>query len=256
MNFKMVNLDQKSLEKYSRQIIMDKIGLEGQKKIMKTSVCIIGCGGLGTTAAQYLAMTGITKMLLIDFDKIEMSNLNIQLSFFEKDIGMNKAEILKENIKKINPESEVEIFKKKITSKNINKLVSKFKFIVDCSDNFKTRFLVNEYCFKNKKILVSAALQNFDIQISSFKAWANKTNPCYECVFPRFTESNILNCDQMGIVSAVAGFGGVMQAISVINIILGCNNNIFKELIIFDSFTRDLKKIKLKKNLNCKVCKN
>ena len=101
MNFKMVNLDQKSLEKYSRQIIMDKIGLEGQKKIMKTSVCIIGCGGLGTTAAQYLAMTGITKMLLIDFDKIEMSNLNRQLSFFEKDIGMNKAEILKKYKKKL-----------------------------------------------------------------------------------------------------------------------------------------------------------
>ena len=130
---------------------MDKIGISGQKKIMNSSVCIIGCGGLGTTTAQYLAMTGIGKMLLIDFDKVEMSNLNRQLSFLEEDIGLNKAFVLKKNIKKINPDSDVNFVNKKITKKNINSFANKFKFIIDCSDNFKTRFLVNEYCYKYKK---------------------------------------------------------------------------------------------------------
>ena len=109
----MINISEKNFEKYSRQIMMEKIGISGQKKIMKSSICIIGCGGLGTTTAQYLAMTGIGKMLLIDFDKVEISNLNRQLSYLEKDIGKNKAEVLKRNIQKINPESDVSIIKKK-----------------------------------------------------------------------------------------------------------------------------------------------
>ena len=214
-----INISEKNFEKYSRQIMMEKIGVNGQKKIMKSSICIIGCGGLGTTTAQYLAMTGVGKILLIDFDNIELSNLNRQISFLEADIGKNKAEILKKNILKINAELDVSIIKK-------------------------------------KKILVSAALQNFDVQVSSFKAWASKKNPCYECIFPKFSDADNLNCDQMGIVSPIAGFGGIMQAITVVNIILGCNNKIFRELIIFDGFTRDMKKIRIEKNLKCKICKN
>ena len=133
--------------------------------------------------------------------------------------------------------------------------MDKSQFIIDCSDNFETRFLINEYCFREKKILVSAALQNFDVQVSSFKAWASKKNPCYECIFPKFSDADILNCDQMGIVSPIAGFGGIMQAITVVNIILGCNNKIFRELIIFDGFTRDMKKIRIEKNIKCAICK-
>lgn len=251
----MINISEKNFEKYSRQIMMDKIGVSGQKKIMKSSICIIGCGGLGTTTAQYLAMTGVGKILLIDFDNIELSNLNRQISFLETDIGKNKAEILKKNILKINAELDVNIIKKKITKRNINLFLDKSQFIIDCSDNFETRFLINEYCFREKKILVSAALQNFDVQVSSFKAWASRKNPCYECIFPKFSNADILNCDQMGIVSPIAGFGGIMQAITVVNIILGCNNKIFRELIIFDGFTRDMKKIRIEKNLKCKICK-
>ena len=248
-----INISEKNFEKYSRQIMMEKIGVNGQKK-MKSSICIIGCGGLGTTTAQYLAMTGVGKMILIDFDNIELSNLNRQISFLETDIGKNKAEILKKNILKINPELDVSVIKKKITSRNINLLINDCKFIIDCSDNFKTRFLINEYCFKRKKILVSAALQNFDVQIASFKAWSSKKNPCYECIFPRFSDAKVLNCDQMGVVSPIAGFGVIMQAISVVNIVLGCDNKIFREIIIFDGFSRNMKKIKVKKSTKCKIC--
>ena len=135
-------------------------------------------------------------------------------------------------------------------------MVKDCKFVIDCSDNFKTRFLINEYCFKKKKILVSAALQNFDVQIFSFQAWGNKKNPCYECIFPRFSQLTGLTCDQMGMVATVAGFGGIMQAITLVNIIIGCKNSVFREFIIFDSFSRDMKKIKVNKNLMCKICKS
>ena len=252
----MKDLSKKNFEKYSRQLIMEKVGIKGQKKIMNSSICIIGCGGLGTTTANYLAMTGVQKMLLVDFDIIEISNLSRQLSFLEKDIGKSKAEVLKDNIEKINPDSKIYAVKEEITKKNIHTYANKFEFIIDCTDNFKSKFLINEYCIKKKKILISAALQNFEIQISTFKAWANKNYPCYECIFPKFSNANNMNCDQMGIISPVAGLGGIMQAINVINIILGCDNDIFKELVLFDCFSRNFKKIRVNKNLQCKVCKN
>ena len=109
---------------------------------------------------------------------------------------------------------------------------------------------------KKKKILISAALQNFDVQIFSFQAWGNKKNPCYECIFPRFSQLTELTCDQMGMVATVAGFGGIMQAITLVNIIIGCKSSVFREFIIFDSFSRDMKKIKVNKNLMCKICKS
>ncbi len=247
-------LDQKNLEKYSRQLIIEQVGLKGQKKLFNTSICIIGCGGLGTSVSQYLAMAGIGKFHLIDFDKIELSNLNRQVMYLESDIGNNKAEVLKTNIQKINPQANIIVSKKKVSKNNIKNLLKGFKFIIDCSDNFKTRFLVNEICFKEEKILISAALQNFDVQISAFKAWSGKNNPCYECVFPKSNNLNNLNCDQMGIISPVAGFGGIMQSLLTINIILDCDANIFKELLIFDCFKRNFRKIKITKDNSCKIC--
>ena len=247
-------IDQKDLEKYSRQLIIEKIGLKGQKKIFNSSICIIGCGGLGSSVSQYLAMTGIGKFHLIDADKIELSNLNRQVLYLESDIGKNKAEVLKTNIQKINPQAKIIISKKNVSKKNIKDLLKGFKFIIDCSDNFKTRFLVNEFCFTEKRVLISAALQNFDVQISAYKAWAGKNNPCYECVFPKSKDLNNVNCDQMGIVSPVAGFGGVMQSLLTIDIILNCDANIFKELLIFDCFKRNFRKIKITKNNSCKIC--
>ena len=247
-------LDQKNLEKYSRQLIIEQIGLEGQKKIFNTSICIVGCGGLGTSVSQYLAMAGIGKFHFIDSDKIELSNLNRQVMYTESDIGKNKAQVLKKYIKKINPQARIIVSKKNVSKNNIKNLLMGFKFIVDCSDNFKTRFLVNEFCFKEKKILISAALQNFDVQISAFKAWSGKYNPCYECVFPKSNDLKNVNCDQMGIVSSVAGFGGVMQSLLIIDIILNCDANIFKELLIFDCFKRNFRKIKITKDNGCKIC--
>ena len=133
----MPKLTDKQTEKYSRQIIIEKIGISGQKKILNSSVCIVGCGGLGSSAAQYLSMTGVGNIMLIDSDFINLSNLNRQTLFFEKDIGKYKVEILRKNLKEINPEAEIKVSKKKINKKNIHSYLSSYKIILDCTDNFQ-----------------------------------------------------------------------------------------------------------------------
>ena len=249
----MRNLNSRDLEKFSRQIIIDKIGITGQKKIIDSSVCVIGCGGLGTSASQYLAMTGIGEIMLIDNDIIDLSNLNRQALFFEKDIGKSKVKVLSENLKKINNTIKIKYLKKKITKKNIVELLPNFKFILDCTDNFKSKYIINEYCFKKKKTLVSCAIQNFDVQASVFSSW-KKDFPCYECVFPNTKNFENKNCNSMGITAPVAGIGGLFQAMLTLNVIIDNSNGLFKELILFDSFNRTFKKIKIKKNPKCKIC--
>ena len=251
----MSKLTNKQTEKYSRQIIIEKIGISGQKKIFKSSVCIIGCGGLGSSAAQYLSMTGIGNIMLIDNDLINLSNLNRQTLFFEKDIGKFKVDTLKKNLQEINPEATINISKKKVNKKNIDDYLSPYKIILDCTDNFQSRYLINEYCFKTKKILVSASLQNFDLQASVFSSWKKGHYPCYNCIFPKTHNTVSQSCDEQGIVAPVAGFGGVLQAMLTIKLIISPSQEIFQELILFDTFERNFKKIKVKRNAECKVCK-
>ncbi len=251
----MPKLTDKQTEKYSRQIIIEKIGISGQKKILNSSVCIVGCGGLGSSAAQYLSMTGVGNIMLIDSDFINLSNLNRQTLFFEKDIGKYKVEILRKNLKEINPEAEIKVSKKKINKKNIHSYLSSYKIILDCTDNFQSRYMINEYCFKKKKILVSAALQNFDLQAFVFSSWKRGEYPCYNCVFPKNRSVTNQSCDEQGIVAPVAGFGGVLQAMLTIRLIISSSQKIFQELILFDTFERNFQKIKIRRNSSCKVCK-
>ena len=250
----MTELTDKQTEKYSRQIIIEKIGISGQKKILKSSICIVGCGGLGSSAAQYLSMAGIGNIMLIDNDLINLSNLNRQTLFFEKDIGKFKVDILRKNLQEINPEARIKISKRKISKINIDNYLSAYKIILDCTDNFQSRYIINEYCFKKKKILVSAALQNFDLQASVFSSWKRGPYPCYNCIFPK-TRNNVgQSCDELGIVSPVAGFGGVLQAMLAIKLIISSSQKIFQELILFDTFEGNFQKIRTKKNPRCKIC--
>ena len=249
----MRNREDYFLEKYSRQIIMEQVGVKGQKQIYNSSICIIGCGGLGTSAAQYLSMSGIGKLILIDHDSIILSNLNRQTLFTERDIGASKCKVLSEKIKNINKSITVDYYKKKINENNIDLYLRNCRIILDCTDNFETRLIINKFCHNKRKILVSAALQNFDIQAFIFSSWSNKKNPCYKCIFPNLTPDENLSCDEMGILASVAGLGGIIQANLALSYILKLNSN-FRELILLDSVKLDIKKIKIEKNKNCKIC--
>ena len=241
------------LEKYSRQMIIDEIGVDGQKKICDSSISIIGCGGLGTSAAQYLSMSGVGSFKLIDNDKIILSNLNRQTLFTEKDVGKKKSFVLASKICEINSSAKVEKIENKVTKRNINSFLKDSDIILDCTDNFESRLLINKFCHNNKKILISAALQSFDIQVFMFASWMKIENPCYKCIFPDLFNDKNASCDEMGIISPVAGLGGLLQANLALNYILELRQN-FKEFLLFDTVNLNLKKISVKKNIKCEIC--
>ncbi len=249
----MSKLSNKQIEKYSRQIIIDSIGISGQKKIIDAKVLIIGCGGLGTSVAQYLSMAGIGVIGLVDDDTINLSNLNRQTLFIEEDIDKAKVDILFKKIKEINPEVSINKYKTKIKKNNIKKIFFDYQYILDCTDNFQTRFLINKFCHEMKKILVTAALQNFDLQAAIFKSWHGK-NPCYECFFTNSADYPEESCDQMGILATVAGLGGTIQGQLLINDVLKKKVN-FSEIILLSCNEFRMRKIKFKKNPKCKICK-
>ena len=166
----------KQIDRYSRQIILKKIGVVGQKKLLKSNVLIVGVGGLGSPIAIYLAALGIGRIGIIDKDNVEISNLSRQIIFSTNDIKKSKSTVAINKLRKINPDIQVRSFKKKLTIKNINQIAKNFDLIVDGSDNFRTRFLINDYCLKNKKILVSGAISKFDGQIYTFN-FSKKESP-------------------------------------------------------------------------------
>ena len=246
----MKKLSEKQIDRYAHQIILKEIGIEGQKKLLKSKVFIVGSGGLGCPVAIYLAAAGIGTLGIADFDKIEISNLNRQILFDERSINKFKVKIAKKKINEINSDIKINIYKKKLTKKNIGQIISKYDVIVDGSDNFDTKYLINDSCMKNNKILVSAALNGFEAQITTFKSWGK--NPCYRCIFPEENNKEVMeNCRDAGIVGSVAGLAGSFQSIEVIKEILNIGESLNGKLFIVDLFNNIFKKIKIKKNNNC-----
>ncbi len=235
-------------KRFEKQIILKKIGYSGQKKIFSAKVLVVGLGGLGCPLITYLAASGIGQIGIVDFDKVELSNLNRQTLFNANDIGKLKVIQGKKAINRINKKIKVKIFKKKITSKNIKNIMGKFDIICDGTDNFDTRYLINDYCLTNKKILISSAINKFDGQIIKFNF--KKKSPCYRCFMPE--KPNVdNNCQAEGIFSPVAGIMGTLQANEVLKTILGEKNDLSSRLLIFDALKTEFRKTKLSINPKC-----
>ena len=177
-----MKFNKKQIERYSRQIILKKIGAIGQKKLLKSSVLIVGAGGLGSPIAIYLAALGIGKIGIVDKDNIEISNLTRQIIFTTSDVKKNKSSVAISKLRKINPDLQLQSFNKNLTIQNINQIAKNFDLIVDGSDNFRTRFLINDYCLKNQKILVSGAISKFDGQVYTFN-FLKKSLPVSDVLF-------------------------------------------------------------------------
>ena len=239
------------LLRYSKQIILKNIGISGQKKISSARVLIVGVGGLGCPLALYLTNTGIENIGIVDNDKVDVSNLNRQILFNTTDVGKYKVVQAREFLKKINKKVKINIYKYRLTKKNIKNIINKYDIICDCSDNFTTRYLLNNFCFKSKKILISAAISKFDAHIFNFNF--TKNVPCYKCFMPEIP--NVENkCDTEGILPTVAGIAGSLQANEVIKSILDKKNELVGKMIIFDTFKLNFRKVKLTKNTNCLCC--
>ena len=249
-----IQLNKSLIERFSRQIILKDIGIMGQKKILSSKVLIVGVGGLGSPAADFLSRAGIGTIGIVDNDKVGLSNLHRQSLYNTSDIGKFKVKITKDKIKKINPNTRVKIYKIRLNNINFKKIINDYDFIIDGSDNFTTKFLLNDFCLKFKKTLVTGAISRFDGHIFSFN-FKNKKNPCLRCFFQ---ESNIsddlINCESEGILGTVAGIVGMIQANEVLKKILNIGTGIDGSIFILDLLNLNFRKVKLKKRKNC-FCK-
>ena len=243
-----MKLDIRDYKRFEKQIILKKIGFSGQKKINNAKVLIIGMGGLGCPLLTYLASSGVCNIGIVDHDKVELSNLNRQILFNSSDIGKFKVVQAKYKISKIYKKIKIKTFKIKISKKNIENIIKNFDIICDGTDNFNTRYLINDYCKKNKKILISAAISKFDGHL--FKYNFKKKGPCLRCFMPEQPlEEN--NCETDGIFSPVAGIIGTLQANEVLKTVLNLKDDLNNNILVFNSLSMSLRKIRINKNKKC-----
>ena len=247
-------LSKKIVERFSRQIILKNIGTVGQKKILSSKILIIGAGGLGSSVAEFLSRAGVGLLGIVDDDKVSLSNLHRQSLYNTTDIGKFKVGIAKNKLKKINPNTKIKTYKIRLNNINFKKIISNYDYIVDGSDNFKTKFLLNDFCLKFKKILVTGAISKFDGHIFTFN-FKDKKIPCLRCFFQ---ESNIsddlLNCESEGILGTVAGIVGTIQANEILKKILDIGMGLDGYIFILDLLNLNFRKVKLKKKKSC-ICK-
>ncbi len=240
-------LNKKEIEKFSRQIILKNIGALGQKKILSSKVLIIGMGGLGSPAADFLARSGIGTLGIVDHDIISLSNLHRQSLYDEKDINKSKVKIAKKKLNKINSKVRVNIFNFKLDKTKFEKIIKNYEYIIDGTDNFKSKFLINDLCLKHKKYLVTGAISKFDGHIFTF----NFKNKNIASLRDFYQEENItdevLNCEYEGILGTVAGIVGAMLANEVLKQILNIGKNLNGFILILDLLNLSFRKVKIKK---------
>lgn len=250
----MLNNSQK--QRYLRNTILPEINEAGQLKLLNARVLVVGAGGLGSPALYYLAAAGVGNIGVVDFDVVEISNLQRQILHAEKNLGQLKAESAREKILALNSEINLEIFTQKVGKENLSKLVKNYDLILDATDNFPTRFVINEVAHLQKKTLIFAAVKGFLGQISTFKSWEN-SNPCYACFNQNIVDENFsLPLSEKGILGAVAGTIGALQATTTIKEILGIEESLIGKILIFDFLKNEFRKSNLKKNPNCHICQN
>jgi adenylyltransferase/sulfurtransferase len=242
-------LNKKEVEKFSRQIILKNIGALGQKKILKSKVLIIGMGGLGCPAADFLTRSGIGTLGIIDHDNVSLSNLHRQSLYTEKDIDQSKVKVAKKKLNVINSKTKINIFNYKLDKKNFKKIIKSYDYIIDGTDNFESKFLINDLSQKYKKFLVTGAISKFDGHIFIFN-FKNKNNSCLRDFYQEdVITDEILNCEYDGIVGTVAGVVGTMLANEVLKKILNIGEDLNGFILILDLLNLSLRKVKINKRV-------
>ena len=247
-------MNDQALLRYSRQIILPEIGIEGQQALLDSTLLLIGMGGLGSPTAMYLAASGVGNLIIVDFDKVEISNLQRQIIHHTQDIGKAKVDSAREKMLAINPDINVEVINQQLDETALGELVRRVDIVLDGTDNFTTRFEINKACVTHKKPLVSAAVIRFEGQLSVFKGY--KTDqPCYQCLYSKEGHSDE-NCTDNGILAPVAGVMGTMQALQAIKTILNLGEQLTGKLMIVDALDLTFRTIGINKDDSCPVCSN
>jgi molybdopterin/thiamine biosynthesis adenylyltransferase/molybdopterin converting factor small subunit len=247
-----VSFSSSEFARYSRHLIMPEVGLEGQGKLKSASVLIIGAGGLGTPSSMYLAAAGVGRIGIVDFDNIEKSNLHRQVLYSERDIGKSKADIARQRLLEINPNISVEVHKVRLDSSNALEILGAYDIILDGTDNFPTRYLVNDACVLLGKPNVYASIFRFEGQASVFYA---REGPCYRCLYPEPPPPGLVpSCAEGGVLGVLPGIMGSIQAAEAIDLILGKGKPLIGRLLLFDALDMTFKELKLRKSPSCLIC--
>ena len=246
------NLNKSSLIRYSRQIVLKNVGTFGQKKIINSKVLIIGAGGLGCPVADLLARSGVGEIGIMDYDKVSLSNIHRQTLYTAKDVNKFKVDVVKKRLNLINKSIKINTYNRKASEKNLINIINKYDIIVDGSDNFKTKFLLNKYALKFKKILIVGAISKFDGHIFTFD-FNSKKSPCLKCFYQSEPSDEILNCEAEGILGSTANIVGAVQVNEVLKKILNIGKDLKSNILILDLLNLNFRKVLFKKKRNC-VC--
>jgi adenylyltransferase/sulfurtransferase len=250
-----MHLTETQFERYARHLILDEVGEDGQAKLLRSRVLVVGAGGLGAPMLLYLAAAGVGTLGIIDDDMVDLSNLQRQVIHMTDQVGRPKVESAAALLARLNPDVCAIPYNSRLTAENAMGVVSEFDLVADGSDNFTTRFLLNDACYLAKKPLVSAALLRFDAQISVFKAHLGAPHPCYRCLFPERPPDDLIpRCEQAGILGAVAGLVGSLQATEVLKELLGLGESLSGHLLVYDGLDTTFRKIKTKRDPACRLC--
>ncbi len=246
-----LKLNKNQIERFSRQIILKDIGILGQKKILHSKVLIIGMGGLGCPVAEFLTRAGVGSLGIVDSDKIDLSNLHRQSLYDFADINKSKVKVAKKKLNKINSKTRVICYDLRLNENNFKNLIKEYDYIVDGTDNFKTKFLINDYCLKLKKFLVTGAINKFDGHLFTFN-FKDKKNPCLRCFFQEDSiYDDVVNCEYEGVLGTVAGIIGTIQANEILKQILNLGKNLNGFILIIDLLNLNFRKVRLNKRKNC-----
>lgn len=246
-------LTDEQLERYSRHITLKEIGVRGQKKLLAAKVLIIGAGGLGAPAAMYLASAGVGTIGIADCDNVELSNLQRQIIHTTDDIGKPKVQSAAETIKALNPDVTVEIYNEHVNSSNIADMIAKYDFIIDGTDNFPAKFLINDACVLGHKPFCHAGILRFEGQLMTY---VPDVSPCYCCVFEAPPPKDAVpSCREAGVIGAMAGIIGSMQALEAVKYITGQGELLTGSMLVFDGLKMNWRKVRLpERNHNCPIC--
>ncbi|EDM26669.1 Dinucleotide-utilizing enzyme involved in molybdopterin and thiamine biosynthesis family 2 [Lentisphaera araneosa HTCC2155] len=239
--------------RYSRHLLLDGFGEEAQNKLKKSSVLLIGAGGLGCPVGLYLAAAGVGKITLLDFDLVENSNLQRQVAFESDDLGLPKSEVLAAKMRQLNPYIRVQSISERFDASNAEQLMKEHDVLVDGSDNFSTRYLCNDASFLYKKPLIFAAVSRYSGQLSVFNQ--DDKSPCYRCLFPQEPEEGITaNCSEAGVLGALVGVLGTLQAVECLKVLTGVGESLSGKFMTYDMLTAQFNSFKLAKSPNCQLC--
>ena len=246
-------MNDQELLRYSRHILLDEIGIEGQNKLLKSHVLIIGAGGLGSACTPYIAAAGVGTITIVDDDSVDLTNLQRQIMHEETSIGQPKVTSAANMLSKLNPHTKIIPIQKRADENLLNELVNTADVVIDCTDNYKTRHAINRACVKAKKPLVFGAAIQFDGQASVFDV-NNEKSPCYACLFPEDHAFEEARCATMGVFAPLVGIIGTLQASQALQMIAGCGEPLIGILMLWDGRRSEMTQIKIKRKSDCPIC--